>query len=370
MSIGSTIKFYRKGLDLTQSQLAEIIGVSTQAISKWETDAGMPDISQIVPLAIALNVSTDVLLGLNKDNEDAEIALLKDKIGHYGVDISSTEAEKIYSLSCPAFKKHPTNPQLAFWCLESLSVLLPLKLETENKYDLLNECTRYHNCISRYETDADMLFKSYYVMARCYKQLGEDVRTDEIMERIPSIFGDRAYWEAEFAYAENNIDLPIEKCKLSFHDKARYISRCIRLMRMISEDIDGKDGIEHQVELNEYMLTLINAFLSGGKYLPHRMVYQKMALLSGMISQYINLDNPCKAVKCMKELLEIRDNYAEFMKAPDTKHCLMFPEGDDDGIWNVTPEWIESRINNSWAKLSNYDKAFSLNEYAELKAKF
>ena len=47
MTIGQTIKLYRKEKALTQGQLAELIGVSTQAISKWETDAGMPDISQI-----------------------------------------------------------------------------------------------------------------------------------------------------------------------------------------------------------------------------------------------------------------------------------------------------------------------------------
>jgi len=370
MSIGKNIKFYRKSMNLTQSELAEIIGVSTQAVSKWETDVGMPDISQIVPLAIALNISANDLLGLSKDTENADLALLKEKIGHYKVDISADEAERIYSLASPAFNKYPTNPQLAFWCLESLSVLLAQKTNSFSKYDLLNECNRYENCISRYESNADMLFKSYYVMARCYKQLGEPERADEIMERIPSIYGDRAYLEAEFAYAENNIDLAIEKCRLSFHDKARYISRCIRLMRTISEDTDGKDGLEHQTALNEYMLTMINAFLSGGDYLPHRMVYQKMALLSGMISQYLALGNPEKAVACMKELLEIRDKYADFMKNPDEKHCLMFLEGDDDGIWNVTPEWIKATVENSLTKLSKSEDAVSLLEYAKLKSEY
>lgn len=37
MAIGDKIRFYRKKSGLTQSQLAELIGVSSQAISKWET---------------------------------------------------------------------------------------------------------------------------------------------------------------------------------------------------------------------------------------------------------------------------------------------------------------------------------------------
>ena len=60
---GNNIVTFRKEKNLTQSELAELIGVSTQAVSKWETGSGMPDISQIVPLARVLAISTDKLLG-------------------------------------------------------------------------------------------------------------------------------------------------------------------------------------------------------------------------------------------------------------------------------------------------------------------
>ena len=61
MSIGQNIKKYRKEKGLTQRELADRIGVSVQAVSKWETDTGAPDISQVVPLASALDISTDAL---------------------------------------------------------------------------------------------------------------------------------------------------------------------------------------------------------------------------------------------------------------------------------------------------------------------
>ncbi len=62
MAISDRIKYYRKNNHLTQGQLAELIGVSPQAVSKWETGTGSPDLSMIVPLAIALRTSTDELL--------------------------------------------------------------------------------------------------------------------------------------------------------------------------------------------------------------------------------------------------------------------------------------------------------------------
>ncbi|MBE6705290.1 MAG: helix-turn-helix transcriptional regulator [Ruminococcaceae bacterium] len=353
MSVGQIIKFYRKEKGFTQSELAEIIGVSIQAVSKWENDVGMPDISQIVPLARALHISTDTILEFNKDAELEDIISMRETIGHHPVDFSFEEAERIYKLAHPFFEKHPTNSEVAFWCLESLSVLLPQIKNSDNRYELLKECIRYENCIFRYETNADMMFKSYYVLSRCYKALGELGRADEIMERIPSTFGDRAYWEAEFAYAEKDMDLAIEKCKLSFHDKARYISRCIRLVRRISIELEGEDGIQKQLNLNEYMLTLINAFLSGGEYLPHRMMYQKMSLLSGMVKQYVDFGMINRAIECMEQLIEARNRYFDFIRRPDEKHCLMFLEGDDDGIWHLTPERIEVYIESAWEKLSS-----------------
>ena len=71
-SIGKTIKELRKSRGLTQEELAEKIGVTAQAISKWENESGMPDLSQIVPLAHVFGVSTDTILGTGdiKKNED------------------------------------------------------------------------------------------------------------------------------------------------------------------------------------------------------------------------------------------------------------------------------------------------------------
>ena len=42
------------------------LNVTAQAILKWENDVGFPDISQIVPLAKALGISTDILLGKDR----------------------------------------------------------------------------------------------------------------------------------------------------------------------------------------------------------------------------------------------------------------------------------------------------------------
>ena len=57
-----TIKRLREAKGLTQSELAQQIGVSSKAVSKWETSKGLPDISLIEPLSQILGVSVMELM--------------------------------------------------------------------------------------------------------------------------------------------------------------------------------------------------------------------------------------------------------------------------------------------------------------------
>jgi transcriptional regulator with XRE-family HTH domain len=63
-SMGKRIMQLRKEKGYTQEQLAEMMGVSAQAVSKWENDVSCPDISILPMLAEKLGVTTDELLGV------------------------------------------------------------------------------------------------------------------------------------------------------------------------------------------------------------------------------------------------------------------------------------------------------------------
>ncbi len=62
--IGRTIKALRKKAGLTQERLADCLGVSAQAVSKWEVGSTSPDLSLIAPLCRVLGCSADELLGI------------------------------------------------------------------------------------------------------------------------------------------------------------------------------------------------------------------------------------------------------------------------------------------------------------------
>lgn len=62
MQLSEKIYYCRKKAGLSQDALAEAVGVSRQAISKWELGAAVPETTKLVPLAAALGVSVDWLL--------------------------------------------------------------------------------------------------------------------------------------------------------------------------------------------------------------------------------------------------------------------------------------------------------------------
>ena len=77
---GNTIKQLREGRGLTQAELAQMIGVSSKTVSKWETAKGLPDISLLQPLAQALGISViELMNGEQITNRNVSANLLRGK---------------------------------------------------------------------------------------------------------------------------------------------------------------------------------------------------------------------------------------------------------------------------------------------------
>ena len=77
---GATVKHLREKKGLTQAQLAQLVGVSDKAVSKWETAKGLPDITLIEPLAKALGVSVlELMSGDTVKNQNVSANILRSK---------------------------------------------------------------------------------------------------------------------------------------------------------------------------------------------------------------------------------------------------------------------------------------------------
>lgn len=70
-TLGKRIAAHRRRLGLTQDRLAELLGVTAQAVSKWENDQSCPDITLLPKLAETFRCTTDELLGLQQEHNPA-----------------------------------------------------------------------------------------------------------------------------------------------------------------------------------------------------------------------------------------------------------------------------------------------------------
>lgn len=85
MTFSEKLKTIRKKAGMSQEKLAEKIGVSRQAITKWETDSGIPDIDNMMALSSLFNISLDELLS-NEKTEKKQTDYLYESVTEYDID--------------------------------------------------------------------------------------------------------------------------------------------------------------------------------------------------------------------------------------------------------------------------------------------
>ncbi len=125
LNFGQKIKKLRTDAGLSQAMLAEHIGVSVQSISNWECNNTMPNISQIVPLASILCVSTDYLLGVGFDEKADHETLIRNVNtvwANYSVNTKENNADLLVAnLYKEYLRKYPTDYEVKYKCALALS---------------------------------------------------------------------------------------------------------------------------------------------------------------------------------------------------------------------------------------------------------
>ena len=114
--LAENIRSYRKGLELTQEQLAERLGVTLGAVSKWERGSSEPDLSYIMDLAELFHVSVDALIGFSMRGNDAEAEAERIE-GLAGVEAAGQIIEEYET----ALKKFPNHFRIVLGAARSFS---------------------------------------------------------------------------------------------------------------------------------------------------------------------------------------------------------------------------------------------------------
>ena len=105
LRIGENIRRLRKAKKVAQEQIAEVLGISVTAVSKWERMETYPDITLLFPLAHYFGVTVDELMGYDEERIQAEI----DETLAYYRSLWMTEPEKARKIIQKAYRDYPND---------------------------------------------------------------------------------------------------------------------------------------------------------------------------------------------------------------------------------------------------------------------
>ena len=189
-TIGKIIKYLRKERNWTQKELAERIGVTTQAISKWESEAGLPDISQIVPLASVFGVSADVLFGISQNNEDEEaIKIIKEARAYCRSEANLENCRLWRNRLLEGLKYYPTNTKLLMECLESgicLSYPANEMYDKENGKDIYLETVKHAKLVEKYSRNINDIMRANMITVLLHSAYGDFETANEQAKKFPT----------------------------------------------------------------------------------------------------------------------------------------------------------------------------------------
>ena len=173
MKLGEKIKALRKQKNISQEVFANYLGVSFQAVSKWENGNTMPDVTMIPAIASFFGVSTDELFDFNLFEMEKQVEAVVDEYSKYW-DKDKHKCEQILR---EGLKKYPGN-DILLDCLTDVLCELGRNDEVITIGKSLVESTKHD----------DLRFDAYRSMAEAYKAKGEYPLAKDAIEHIPEIY--------------------------------------------------------------------------------------------------------------------------------------------------------------------------------------
>lgn len=181
MSFAETIKALRRNSGMTQEKLAEILSISPQAVSRWETDIAMPDISLIPPIANLFGVTTDFLLGMDTYQKDMRKAEFDEAFFEYW---KHDDKEKNYRIAVQAAAEYPGNMEYVEWLASAEYYVSFSQSDDSEQKRLLESSVSHYNVVLDNAKGSKLLDQalSGIVLALC--ELGRKSEAKKYAERI------------------------------------------------------------------------------------------------------------------------------------------------------------------------------------------
>ena len=203
IKLGEKIKSLRKQKNISQEVFSNYLGVSFQAVSKWENGNTMPDVTMIPAIASFFSVSTDELFDFNLYEIEKNVEAIVDEYSKYW----DKDKQKCEQILREGLKKYPGNDVLLD-CLTDVLCELGRNDEAITIGKSLAESTKH---------DA-LRFDAYRSMAEAYKAKGEYQLAKETIDHIPEIYFTKLSVAAQLLEGEEMYEAAQKQKNISAED--------------------------------------------------------------------------------------------------------------------------------------------------------
>lgn len=173
MKLGEKIKSLRKEKNISQEVFANYLGMSFQAVSKWETGNTMPDVTMIPAIASFFGVSTDELFDFNLFETEKQVTEICDEAFRY----RSSDPTKAEEILRGGLQRFPGNDRL----LNNLLYTLDMQSRTD---EVINLC----RALIESTRDDAIKYDACRILSECYKESGQTGQILPTLDKIPEIY--------------------------------------------------------------------------------------------------------------------------------------------------------------------------------------
>lgn len=181
MEIGKNIYTYRTAKGLTQEALANLLHVSTAAVSKWENDISYPDISTLPILARIFDISIDELLHFEKELRDEEVVQFgKEMLARF----SKEPFEEALAYVRSMLRLYPNSERLQLE-VARLYMQAILFIANEQEQQCLRKLCEEQAEKLTHSTNFDIQQTAVIIMCNFYSMQQQPAKALEILQQLP-----------------------------------------------------------------------------------------------------------------------------------------------------------------------------------------
>ncbi|MGL5347223.1 MAG: helix-turn-helix domain-containing protein [Peptostreptococcaceae bacterium] len=304
LSIGNVIYKLRKQKGITQENLAKAIGISTAAVSKWETGNAYPDITLLSPIARFLDVTVDYLLEFEANLTDEEVMEIYNRCCKKFMEETFEEAIIYYK---KYIKQYPNSMKLKFRLGSMLQQYLIYAGNEENAEKMIKEAINlFEECIE--EDEGEIKEVSLCILSSLYIMVDRNEEAVEVTKQIKKPLVDPDIMLSSIYYKMEKIEESKKMDQTSLYSKINEISN---ILIGLSGKVKNEGDYEYALQLAGIHKQIINLFelqdiLSYSNNLIYLDIYSKQKDKEKTLDFLEKIASNINIFSNMKEINEIK----------------------------------------------------------------